>query len=367
MLITGIGDEVTNFFIVLILFCVIYFGWRSTLVPHSSPVGVLIIEQNSRLPLLSSSNSTSEGQPLTRSDSQQSARTETEEITVNNVIEELENDITEFISSNENLSPSDETILASDTLAEQENPEPETREVSGEEQIIQAMDGDLVDSGDKKPNDTELRHRKVTVDKQGDSDTKTNTKDIENERELTIKLKYLNDDLKLVTAKANEAIGEFKKRYFTVELASQKLVRLVFNGHVLQPDKTLEECGLFDNCVVHCLIHNKKPSDSSNTNNAQFNSGNETSSQRTGLGSDQNVPGNRSETTPNFLNRPENGRWYLYIGMILISITLLFCWFCRINYSYLFSFYSTVGLVLMSVLFFAMIPLILLIERDVVN
>lgn len=142
----------------------------------------------------------------------------------------------------------------------------------------------------------------------------------------------------------------------------------MFNGHVLQHDKTLEECGLFDNCVVHCLIHNKKASDS-NTRNSQIPDGNSSSTpnHRIGARLDQNVPGSRSETTESFLNRPENGRWYLYIGMILITITLVFCWFCRINYSYLFSFYSTVGLVLMSVLFFAMIPLILLIERDVVN
>lgn len=142
----------------------------------------------------------------------------------------------------------------------------------------------------------------------------------------------------------------------------------MFNGHVLQHDKTLEECGLFDNCVVHCLIHNKKPSD--NVRNAQTNESDTSSSnsnQRRGARLDQNVPGSRSETTESFLNRPENGRWYLYIGMILITITLIFCWYCRINFSYLFSFYSTVGLVLMSVLFFAMIPLILLIERDVVN
>lgn len=160
----------------------------------------------------------------------------------------------------------------------------------------------------------------------------------------------------------------FSRRHFTVELASQKLVRLVFNGHVLQHEKTLEECGLFDNCVVHCLVHNKKVSDS-NRRNSQATDDNvsSTTNQRTGAQLDQNVPGSRREQTESFLNRPENGRWYLYIGMFLITITLVFCWFCRINYSYLFSFYSTVGLVLMSVLFFAMIPLILLIERDVVN
>lgn len=50
------------------------------------------------------------------------------------------------------------------------------------------------------------------------------------------------------------------RRNFNEELNAQKLVRLVFNGHVLQPDaKTIAACGLFDNCVVHCLIHNPRP------------------------------------------------------------------------------------------------------------
>lgn len=106
-----------------------------------------------------------------------------------------------------------------------------------------------------------------------------------NSDEITIKLKYLNDDLKIVKARTNEPIGDFKKyaflrkrkifvhqtqfnflffcsnrRNFNEELNAQKLVRLVFNGHVLQPDaKTIAACGLFDNCVVHCLIHNPRP------------------------------------------------------------------------------------------------------------
>lgn len=111
---------------------------------------------------------------------------------MNNVIEELENDITDFISSSSNLNPSDETSAG---VATEETP---NTEISGEEQVIQAMDVD-----------SELRHRKVTGEKQDTNDSET--KDIETEREFTIKLKYLNDDLKLVTAKPTEAIGDFKK------------------------------------------------------------------------------------------------------------------------------------------------------------
>lgn len=78
---------------------------------------------------------------------------------------------------------------------------------------------------------------------------------------IKIKLKYINDDLRLVEGRLEETVGEFKRRHFVVELSTNKVVRLIFNGRVLQPDESsLQNCGLFDNCVVHCLIHNKRPS-----------------------------------------------------------------------------------------------------------
>lgn len=49
-----------------------------------------------------------------------------------------------------------------------------------------------------------------------------------------IKIKYLNDDLKLVEGKPSQTIGDFKRKHFVPELAANKLVRLVFNGQVRQ-------------------------------------------------------------------------------------------------------------------------------------
>lgn len=66
----------------------------------------------------------------------------------------------------------------------------------------------------------------------------------------------------------------FCRRNFSEELSAQKLVRLVFNGHVLQPDsKTIVGCGLFDNCVVHCLIHNPRPNTSMPPQNQPIDNG----------------------------------------------------------------------------------------------
>ena len=100
-----------------------------------------------------------------------------------------------------------------------------------------------------------------------------------------IKIKYLNDEMKVVEAKPSQTIGEFKRLHFEKEISSNKLVRLVFNGKVLQPDgASLRSCALFENCVVHCLVHNMPPSSSTTNTSNLFNRSSPAPSQpRTGL------------------------------------------------------------------------------------
>ena len=53
-----------------------------------------------------------------------------------------------------------------------------------------------------------------------------------------------------------ENVGQFKRRNFSDELSNNKNVRLIFNGQVLRDEtSSLRSCGIFDKCVVHCLIH----------------------------------------------------------------------------------------------------------------
>lgn len=58
------------------------------------------------------------------------------------------------------------------------------------------------------------------------------------------------------------------RRHFSLELSGRKLVRLIFNGQVLQQEsRTLQNYGFFDNCVVHCLVHQPRtPPPSPNLN-----------------------------------------------------------------------------------------------------
>jgi len=76
------------------------------------------------------------------------------------------------------------------------------------------------------------------------------------EDKVTIRLKFLNESQKDVEASLLENIGSFKRRNFTEELSDNKNVRLIFNGQVLREEQnTLRSYGIFDKCVVHCLIH----------------------------------------------------------------------------------------------------------------
>lgn len=153
-----------------------------------------------------------------RSSSQLSNRTESEELEEpNNVITDLENDITEFMDSEELTLTHDITNRGgNNNLNSDERPE---------EAIIRQMDETETDQeASHEAKDNQLRHRKVanttddatgTVakelhDNENTESSKTQSTKV-SERELTVKLKYLNDDLKMVTARSSEAIGDFKK------------------------------------------------------------------------------------------------------------------------------------------------------------
>lgn len=122
------------------------------------------------------------------------------------------------------------------------------------------------------------------------------------------------------------------RRHFQLELESRKLVRLVFNGQVLQPDNTtLEQCGFFNNCVVHCLIHQPRP--------APVASSSIDSSSRLYF------------NPPPFQNMQAGtaglGQTEWDLSRLLVSFVTLFLglvWYFRYHYAQLFTVTTTVGL-----------------------
>lgn len=258
------------------------------------------------------------------------------------------NNITETILT-ETL---EEMHMTSRARHEDSVPNEERPADNGPEEIIREMDRDIAALPElrqrlnaEQPSTSADPPNSAPTDSQVSSEIpSTSTKDNLNvplEENIQIKLKFLNEDIKIVSGSRNEPIGDFKKRNFRLELEEEKLVKLVFNGQVLLDNVSISNCGLFDNCVVHCLIHNRR-----NTNNPAAQGESPTQPANNGI-------------------LPENGSFFIYLGIVLVLVTLIFCWFCRIQYSSLFSWYSTVGLVLMTSLFLVMLPLIVLIEREV--
>lgn len=142
---------------------------------------------------------------------------------------------------------------------------------------------------------------------------------------IRIRLKYLNDDQKLVEGRLHEQLGDFKRRHFGLELAADKLVRLIFNGQVLQSDnETLQGYGLFDNCVVHCLVHQ----------------------QRSGAAVENQLARDSATNANSAPDATPHRDWDL--GIVLyasLSVLLGLAWYCRYQYSQLFNASTTVALV----------------------
>uniref|UniRef100_A0A023GH81 Putative conserved plasma membrane protein n=1 Tax=Amblyomma triste TaxID=251400 RepID=A0A023GH81_AMBTT len=93
----------------------------------------------------------------------------------------------------------------------------------------------------------------------------------EQEEGFSVRLKYLNETERLVRGRPDETVGSFKRRHFAAELASQRLVRLIFNGGQLRDDSArLSACGLSEGCVVHVHVSTAPviPSDAASSNSS---------------------------------------------------------------------------------------------------
>jgi len=72
---------------------------------------------------------------------------------------------------------------------------------------------------------------------------------------VTVRLKFLNETERDAEASLRETLATFRRRNFTEEILANKSVRFIFNGQMLREESnTLRSYGMFDKCVVHCLI-----------------------------------------------------------------------------------------------------------------
>ncbi|CAG5073356.1 Protein of unknown function, partial [Cotesia congregata] len=197
-LIEGVGDEVTDFFIVAAVILIGYIAWCSTNISEQPLIRtVLILQHRTRTRIAELRANTS------RIDTRNSSAEESSEETI------VQSDSPD--SSNE---------------AEQNCPihnGPATPEATGslatgtsEQVLIEAMDS--------LNEDTNLLHRPVklpssdtTKSEETDQSAPSEPTDsaqetCDEDNEITIKLKFINDDQKIVTGRLKEMLSEFKRR-----------------------------------------------------------------------------------------------------------------------------------------------------------
>ncbi|XP_068605106.1 transmembrane and ubiquitin-like domain-containing protein 1 [Brachionichthys hirsutus] len=74
----------------------------------------------------------------------------------------------------------------------------------------------------------------------------------ESQRNMVVRLKFLNDTERTAQVKPQDTIGYIKRTYFA---GQEEQVRLIYQGHLLQDDaQTLASLNLANNCVLHCHI-----------------------------------------------------------------------------------------------------------------
>lgn len=350
-LIEGVGDEVTIFFITSCIVIIGWIAWCSTNISEQPLIRTVLILQHrtrSRIAELRSNNhtistvttivgSTNDGN-IRRLSLQENTSEDNDET---NIVETQQNNASSQVEDDNQSSRSSDTSS-----------------VTTEEVLIETMDSHNDDTNNinntnnkiKKTNENTTNssnnnYSQLNETAESSSPPIDNVDNVNNDDEITIKLKYINDDQKVVKAKPKELVGNFIKRNFQVELNAQKRIRLIFNGHVLHPDnETLEQCGLYNNCVVHCLVHQQR-TQQNNNDTSQINNNDNTSSMYTGNEEFQNIQ------NPNGLSAVHN-EWDL--GRLLVSILtliLVVAWYSRYHYDQLFTVTTSLALYVLTAIF----------------
>ncbi|KAM0731677.1 Transmembrane and ubiquitin-like domain-containing protein 1 [Formica fusca] len=337
-LIEGVGDEVTDFFIVMSILLVGWLAWCSTNIADQPLIRTVLILRDrtpTRIATIRANhqNTSSLGpQDVGRPPNLETTEEETIETTSDN------ND------SMQSNCPNASAMDISETSREVARPMEST---ATEEVLIEAMDSfnnddpSLLQRSAKADNSDTNTLDQTTCS--GSSECTTEDSTLSDSNEITIKLKFINDDQKLVTGSLKEMLGDFKRRHFQMELEAHKSVRLVFNGRVLQPDtQTLEQCGLFNDCVVHCWVHQPRPttvpssqtSTLDNSSSIYFNS-QPFSDLPTGTG----------------LSSVHN-EWDLSRLLVsILTIVLGLAWYSRYHYAQLFTATTTLALYALTAIF----------------
>lgn len=215
-LIEGVGDEVTLLFGALLLLLVLVLAWAST---HTAePPDHLFTTATVSTSSSASSSLRSSSYTDQPSSSSSDSRADSEE-------------------RSEAQSPDDALGSLAPPTANEEAKEEEAGGAEGEE-------------GGR----TGLRHRQSAGGEQaGGADSSSSS----SQRNMVVRLKFLNDTERTAQVKPQDTIGYIKRTYFA---GQEQQVRLIYQGQLLQDDaQTLASLNLAHNCVLHCHISQHAP------------------------------------------------------------------------------------------------------------
>jgi len=269
----GVGNEVVYFFVFLVLLLVTVIAWYSTYVVEPVVQSVILVE---RSPV--SGAGTSHDQDINSS-----------------TVEEVRQAVTQFLQQQQQLETTgaDSENVVQVEATEQQEPS----NVAEEDEVPIVPEPEPVPEEDR----------------------------------VTVRLKFLNDTQRDVEASLVENIGQFKRRNFSEEISSNKIVKLIFNGQVLRDDSSsLRSFGIFDKCVVHCLIHQGPASEQP--------------------GSGQSGPRNQHQSiNTNTQHRDLDLSAYF---IPILGVALAFLWYFAVAYTSYFNFLSTSALIGLTSLYF---------------
>ena len=153
------------------------------------------------------------------------------------------------------------------------------------------------------------------------------------EPKIKIKLRFLDETTIDVETKLSEQLSKFRRRHLDshLNLSSEDKIKLIFNGKIIHRDtQKLSEAGIYDNCVVHCLVQRGQAE--SNTNG-------------------QEVPGNDQWQSEFDLQA---------VCFPLLGTILFCCWWALLFYSQNFTAISALSLVSLTILYCASVANLLL-------
>ncbi|CAH2085645.1 unnamed protein product [Euphydryas editha] len=370
-LIEGVGDEVVQFAVVLLVLVIASLAWWSTnarpdryrtvLVMRSRPhhpvtVSILTRSNITNTQLNTSPPSTSESTAASTTSSGNENSRDSRVIPLQEMDSIVDADMA-MLDNNRlhfyrriDSPPNNQT--ASETQGEEadntEEQEPASNaQIREMDSIVSAMEADVTTGcdfftrsseshSDLKP-ETKPKQKEKTSTEQDIGDVEresiggTSSDETDNngdERKILIKLKYLNDTLKEVEGSLDELLKDFKRRHFSAELCAERRVRLIFRGRVLGDEAaTLRACGLHHHAVVHCLVHPSRAPLSADQQQQQH--------------SPSEAPARAHVVTE---AAPERAWDLENILMTLVSVALTVVWFFRCEYSNMFTASASVAL-----------------------